>query len=80
MKEKKEKKKKPNKRLAKAMEAYFDVSHRIGITDDMEDRQKISLLLKEGMITLLFKLVAHATNYIISHRPALSIEFNKKHR
>lgn len=49
MKDKKEKKKKPNKRLAKAMEAYFDVSNRIGITDDMDDKKKISLLLKEGM-------------------------------
>ncbi len=49
MKDKKEKKKKQNKRLTKAMEAYFDVSNHIGLTDDMEDSQKITLLLKEGM-------------------------------
>lgn len=51
MKDKKDKKenKKTNKRLTKAMEAYLDVSNKVGIPDEMDWRMKVQVLLKVGI-------------------------------
>lgn len=60
----KEKKQKTNKKLEKAMRAFFSVSHTVGITDDMDKHTVISLLLNEGVKEM--KAIADNTDSIVN--------------